>query len=325
MHNKYILGICLCFTAALQAIEVETEELPLTEENAPWLTGPLLAPSGNVVPMGSINIEPYLYITAFPASYGLDWKSQSFPTFWSTQLQVPIQFGIMPRVDFTITPTAICNETLGQRSWGVGDLELAMSFQILEESPYFTSIRLGVQETFPTGRYKNLNPTKLLTDGMGGGSYQSSVGIIFAKLVHIQDDHFLNIRFTGAASFFSGVDLTGLSSYGGSLDTKGTYYPAKLMTVDIGLEYSFTKNWAGAIDLFYNYATRSKFVGKNGEAIFSNVGGILSEVSSQISIAPALEYNFTRSIGLIAGCWLTVAGRNSNVFRSGIIAFNYYK
>jgi hypothetical protein len=325
MHNKYILGICLCFAVALQGIEVETEELPLAEKNIPWFTGPLLAPSGNVVPIGSINVEPYLYIIAFPGEYGLDWKPQSFPTFWSTQLQVPIQFGIMPRVDFTVTPIAICNQTLGQRSWGVGDLEVAMSVQILEESPYFTSIRLGFQETFPTGRYNHLNPTKLLTDGVGGGSYQSSVGVIFAKLVRIRDDHFLNMRFTGAASFYSGVHLKGLSSYGGSPDTKGTYYPAKLMALDIGLEYSFTKSWVGAIDLFYNYATRSKFVGKNGDALFSNVGGMLSEVSSQISLAPALEYNFSRSIGLIAGCWLTIAGRNSNVFRSGVIAFNYYK
>jgi hypothetical protein len=151
------------------------------------------------------------------------------------------------------------------------------------------------------------------------------VGLVLAKLVHIREDHYLNLRFTGATTFYSKVNLKGVSSYGGSPDTEGTYYPANLMTVDIGLEYSFTKSWVGALDAFYNYATRSKFVGKNGEFLFSNVGGTLADVSSQISLAPALEYNFSRSIGLIAGCWFTIAGRNSNIFRSGIIAFNYYK
>ncbi|HAB99840.1 MAG TPA: hypothetical protein DCE71_08470 [Parachlamydiales bacterium] len=325
MHNKSILAICLCFTAFLDAIEVETEELPFTEKNAPWLTGPLLAPSGNVVPVGSLNVEPYVYVFGFTGAYGLDWKSHDSPVFWNTVLQVPIQFGIMPRVDFTVTPTCIYNQTLGQSSGGFGDLQLATSFQVVNETDTFPSIRLGFQETFPTGKYSRLDPVNLFTDAIGSGAYQSSVGIIFAKLIHIREDHFLNLRFTGAATFSSKVHLEGVSCYGGSPDTKGTYYPAALMTVDIGMEYSFTKNWVGAIDLFYNYATRSKFVGKNGELLFSNVGGTLADVSSQISIAPALEYNFNRSMGLIAGCWVTIAGRNSNIFRSGIIAFNYYK
>ncbi len=325
MHNKFILSSCLCLTIAAHAIEVETEELPLSQKNAPWFTGPLLAPSGNVVPVGSLNIEPYFFAFGFTGTYGLDWKTQNYPVFWNTFLQVPIQFGIMPRVDFTVTPTFTRNQTQGEHAWGVGDLELATSLQLLNETDYFPSIRLGFQETFPTGKYNDLDPAKLLTDAMGAGAYQSSVGLIFAKLVHFQGAHYLSMRFTGAATFYSKVNLKGISAYGGSLDTKGTYYPASLMTVDIGLEYSFTRNWVGAIDLLYNYAMRSKFKGKHGEFLFSNVGGTLTDVSSQISLAPALEYNFSRSIGLIAGCWLTIAGRNCNVFRSGVIAFNYYK
>jgi hypothetical protein len=47
------------------------------------------------------------------------------------------------------------------------------------------------------------------------------------------------------------------------------------------------------------------------------------EASIQYSLAPAIEYNWSEKLGLIAGCWLTIAGKNSRKFTSGVIALNY--
>jgi hypothetical protein len=47
--------------------------------------------------------------------------------------------------------------------------------------------------------------------------------------------------------------------------------------------------------------------------------------SSQYSLAPAIEYNWSQNIGLIGGVWFTVAGQNISQFNSIVIALNYYK
>lgn len=309
----------------LEAIEVETEELPASEPYIPWFTGPLLAPSGTVVPLGDINIEPYVYVVAFKGSYAPDWKSHSAPIFWSYVFDTYIQVGIAPRVDLTLSVLGKYNKTHGKHSWGIGDSFAALGIQILDETTYIPNIKLTFQELFPTGTYNYLNPENLLTDAMGGGSYVSTFGVIVAKLIPLQPKKYLNFRLATAVSFSSAVRLKGMNFYGGVPSTRGTYYPCKQLEIDLSLEYNLSRNWAWALDVFYIYGTKSSFHGKNGENIFSSLGGQLSSPASQFSLAPAIEYNWTKSFGLIAGCWFSIAGSNSFIFRNGVIAVNYYK
>lgn len=325
MRCKYIFGIIISCAVFLEAIEVETEKLPSTEPYIPWFTGPLLAPAGVVVPMGSINIEPFVYVIAYRGNYTPDWKSQSAPIFWSYVFDPYIQFGIAPRVDLTLSAMAEYNKTQGKHTWGLGDSYAAFGIQILDESTYQPNIKLILQELFPTGRYNHLNPENLLTDGLGGGSYVSTIGLVLAKLISLRPTTYLSFRFTTAVSFPSSVYLKGLSYYGGSPTTIGTFHPAKTVEIDFSLEYNLSRNWAWALDVLYTYGTKSSFHGKNGENLFSNLGGQLSSPTSQFSLAPAIEYNWSKSLGLIAGCWFTVAGSNAYVFRNGVIALNYYK
>ncbi|MBX9744134.1 MAG: transporter, partial [Chlamydiales bacterium] len=306
MRCKYIFGIIISCAFFLEAIEVETEELLVAEPYIPWFTGPLLAPSGTVVPLGSINIEPYIYITAYKGTYGPDWKSHSAPIFWGYVFDPYIQFGVAPRVDLTLSVLGKYNKTHGKHTWGLGDSFAAFGIQVLDETTYIPNIKITFQELFPTGSYNHLNPENLLTDAMGGGSYVTTFGIILAKLIPLQLKKYLNFRLATALSFSSAVHLKGLSVYGGSPITQGTYRPCKQLEIDLSLEYNLSRNWAWALDVFYIYGTKSSFHGKNGENLFSSLGGPLSSPGSQFSLAPAIEYNWTKSLGLIAGCWFTL-------------------
>ena len=84
-----------------------------------------------------------------------------------------------------------------------------------------------------------------------------------------------------------------------------------------GAEYTATKNWALALDLNAVCAAKNRFKGKST----SKVGG---PSSIQLSLAPAIEYNWSSQLGVIAGSWFTIAGRNSTRFTSVVGAFNYY-
>jgi hypothetical protein len=46
--------------------------------------------------------------------------------------------------------------------------------------------------------------------------------------------------------------------------------------------------------------------------------------TSLLTLAPAIEYNFTQTIGVIVGSWFTLKGRNANRFVSAAAALNYY-
>jgi hypothetical protein len=46
--------------------------------------------------------------------------------------------------------------------------------------------------------------------------------------------------------------------------------------------------------------------------------------NEQWSVAPAIEYNWSKNVGLIVGSWFSFAGRNSVRFISGVAALNIY-
>jgi hypothetical protein len=75
----------------------------------------------------------------------------------------------------------------------------------------------------------------------------------------------------------------------------------------IGAGYGLDQRWVLALDLVQNFA--------NGAHIRGAVGSIVDNsnapVSAGTAVAPAVEYNWSDSIGVIAGVEFTVAGRNT--------------
>jgi hypothetical protein len=78
-----------------------------------------------------------------------------------------------------------------------------------------------------------------------------------------------------------------------------------------------------ATDFVYEYDGKVTFKGINGTNADGTVATNESPSGDKISLAPAIEYNFTPDIALIAGLWFTVSGRNSSDFVAGIINFSY--
>ena len=100
------------------------------EAPAPWLTGPLLAPSAHVVPIGYCNIEPYVFITAFTGEYTPDWEVEESPIFWTDILQIPIQFGLTKWLDFQFSLTLTWSYFEHQAAWALGDLPIGVDIQL---------------------------------------------------------------------------------------------------------------------------------------------------------------------------------------------------
>jgi hypothetical protein len=323
--SSSILSIALFLGFDLLAIDQAVQVIEFSKQfPRPWFTGPLLCPSGYVVPVGHINVQPYYYLSYSSGYYSTSWKSEPIKTLRTEILQIPFKFGVVKKMDFGLVPQVTGQHRKNQSSWGISDCVVSAGFQILNaklEDPW-PALRLGIRGTLPLGKYKNLDPKKLRTDIHGTGNYFPSVGVVGTKLYHLTGIHYLEFRLASFYAFSTHVSIKGQSLYNSIAVKRGTVHPGDLITATFAMQYNITKQMAFACDVFYKHQNKAKYIGP-----FKRSDPIVQEnkiSSDNFSLAPALEYNFSENLGLIGGCWLSIAGRNSLDFTSGVISLNSY-
>ncbi len=322
--RKYFFLACVFFCFSLQAKKAPVREFADFEKGAleaPWLTGPLLAPSGLTMPPGRYDIEPSFFFIANTGQYNAHWESVERETFWNNYFQPQIQFGLTSWMDFQFIPTLIYNYTEGAGKWGVGDMPIIFGVQLYKGGGNITDwipdLKLALKELIPIGKYQNLNPQKLNTDMMGEGSWQTALALVWGNLFYLGKGHFLTARIAFQYVLPAPTHVKNLNAYGGGPGTDGTVYPAESFNFDIGMELTLTQSWVFALDIVGDWSGRTRF---KGETTVSNT----SPASTQFSLAPAIEYNWNANLGIIFGPWFTVAGRNAGKFTSGLFSLNYY-
>lgn len=313
----------LFLLACLGTLSFGWADTPLKRHRppSPWLTGPLLTPSGHVIPSGRWNFEPYLYATAITGAYNSKWKTVGAEhNFYNYLAQVPIEYGFAKDWDFQVVPQWAWSQTKGASSWTLGDFPIVFDYQVLMDSPNvrWPAIRIAFQFNLPFGKYQRLNPRKLGTDVGGSGNLHPSIALVLSRLFYLGGPHFLGSRFYAGYQPPVPVHVHGLNAYGGGRGTRGKVFPGGRFKTLIGLEYTLAQKWALAFDAQYVHQDRNRFSGHTTLPM-------RAPSSEQFSIAPGLEYNWSPYVGIIAGAWFTVAGRNTGEFVSGIIAINIYK
>lgn len=305
--------------AELQSAEKEFQEA-LNIFN-PWYTGPLITPGASMMPVGEGNSQPYLFITDNYAAYNSDRKSVSFP---SEQIQLKgaanIQTGITENFDLNLNFSALINWQSGETGGGYGDMSVVAGFRVLKQTPWIPEVKFTLTETFPTGKYKNLSFNGLGLNATGAGAFSTQFAFIISKVVLWNTKHPMNMRLFVGYQMSTAVDVRNYNSYGGGRGTRGTVYPGDNLSVDFGYEYSITKRWVFATDIVYTTSNNTPFYGTPGlnpDGTPASVGGGSND---NLSLSPALEYNFSPNVGLIAGMWFSVYGRNSTDFLSGVIS-----
>ncbi|MBY0529159.1 MAG: hypothetical protein K2P51_03110 [Rhabdochlamydiaceae bacterium] len=308
---------CIGFSDAYKLHQADEPPAPVA---IPWLTGPLLTPSGHVIPTGHLNVEPYLYASTTYGFFDKHWAPHSAPKFYTVQLQVPFQYGFANKFDFQFTPNAYWKHTDGASHWDFGDATFQIDYQLLNDTPgsWWPAIRLTAGVNIPFGKFQKLNASSKGTDIGGSGTWQPAASIVFSRLFTFNGPRYLATRFFFGYTPTVPVHVKGLNAYGGDEETRGKIYSGNTFTGLIGLEYTWTQRWALALDIDYSHSNKVRFTGRSTAAM----GGPSSD---QWSIAPAIEYNWSAYVGMIAGCWFSLGGRNASEFANGIIAINIYR
>jgi hypothetical protein len=311
--RKLIITLVLGATPFLAAEETEPGFSP-DARCSPWFTGTLLSPIGEVLTQGHFSFQTYFYANTITGIYHSHWNPKSVPNVHNETLQLEILVGLTDFMDIMVIPEVLHNHTQGQSSTRFGDLPIEIDFQLIHEDQfeYLPGVKLGVIETFPTGKYQKLNPKKHNTDVSGLGSFATTAEIVFYKICHIACHHYLSITASFGYTYFAPVHIKGFSFFGGASNTRGKVFPGNASSTILSFEYSLTQNWVLALDNSYLHVDKDRFRGRETAGRHS---------SELISFAPAIEYNFSAKLGLIAGVWFSAAGRNTFQFTNGIISF----
>ncbi len=286
----------------------------------PWVTGPLLTPDPFTPGAGHQTYKPYVYWIKRKSVYDQNWDTQPTRHLDALVLEPIFKFGITKRTEIDIVPLAYYKYSQGPHSWELGDLTAFFALQLMEDNrllnwgPLDVKLRLGVQ--FPIGKYDRLNSKKYKTDIGGYGSWDPSVALLMGKFFHFDSLHWLTTSWGFVYAFGTPVSIHGISSYGGTRETKGTVYPGNFWVGYLGMQATLTRHFALAFDLEIDHQNKTRFSGKSG--------GFAPRLPSSnlFIVAPAIEYNLSAREGIIFGPSITVAGRNAPQLISWVLSMN---
>lgn len=289
----------------------------------PWYGGPLLTPSPHNLPPGLFNTQPYLFFTWNYGHFTEARKSESIPTLFTVNTQIPLQIGLLKWLDCEVNIQGFYNHQSGKSSVNFGDTAFELGFQLLREKAYQPALRLTVTESFPTGKYQHLDAHKNGIDGVGKGAYSTIFTLAAGKVVWWLSTHPMAFRASFSYTASTSPTVKDFNVYGGGYETDGTVKIGNSLAADLGIEYSFTKYWVFAIDLVYNYQSQSTFSGHPGVNLNGTPASVGAPSNDLFSVAPALEYNPSPNMGFLGGVWVSVTGRNTSNFASLVLTMFY--
>ena len=307
-HSARLL-VLLLLSAAVPAFA--TDAPPRQSRDDAWWTGPIIANSAVTLPQGHYLIEPYLFdvITDDAESFG----SLTFMLYGATD---DLTIGLVPVFGY--------NKGEGMRSAGpsVADSSVLVQYRLrqYQEDSWLPAMSLQVQHTVPTGRYDQLDPGS--ADGFGGGAHSTLLQLNTQSYFWTRSGRILRMRLNLGATRSREVALRDRSVYGTPEGFTGQARPGDSWNVNAAWEYSLTRNWVLAMDLAYRHSNTTRVSGEVSDGPTSAALSFESGTSEAWFLAPAVEYNFSPTFGIIFGARL-IRGRNTTDSVTPVVAFNY--
>jgi hypothetical protein len=282
-----------------------------------WWTGPLLANSAATLTPGHFLIEPYLYDVTTAHSNGFG--SRAFALYG---LAEGLTVGLIPTLGFNRLSGGG-----GSSGVGVGDITPLAQYRLTQyrQGSWIPATAVMVQETLPTGKYDRLGNRP--GDGLGGGAYTTTVALNSQTYFWLPNGRILRMRLDVSQAFSSQVHVEGVSVYGTEAGFLGNTRPGGSFFADLAGEYSLTQRWVLALDATFSHTGDSRVTGTNGldpnGAQEPSAVRLMSGSSDGLGAAPAIEYSWSSSLGVILGVRLNAAGHNATASVTPAVAINF--
>jgi len=232
-------------------------------------------------------------------------------------LAVPMLYGVTDRLTFG----AVLNAFHGDNAFGngttrMGDASVSVMYKFLQgQGAARPSLTAVFRQNLPIGKHDrmDLEPHDLTT---GSGAATTTLGLhgqVYSTLGGRTLRSRANLKYTLP---YDDAPVHGASVYAttagfeGAVDLRGGWQATT------GFEYALDSRWVLAIDGVYE----RDFGVATGDANGMFVSR--SPHAWRFSVAPAVEYHFNDNVGVIAGVFASLAGRNSSAVLAPQVAVN---
>jgi len=293
-----------------------------------WWTGPLLAPNAATLPQGHWLVEPYVYDLMPDGHFDQNGTLRSTGAAHDIGTQGYIEYGLVDWITLGLIPRIGLHESsAGQDSSGftVGDTTLQSAFGLTRFRPgsWVPATSLVIGETFPTGKYDRLDGR---TDGaLGSGAYSTTVSLYSQTYLWMPNGRILRARLDVSYQMSRWASVHDMSVYGTSDGFNGRAHPGPSFVGDLAFEYSVTQKWVLAMDFDWEHDGNTRVEGGQVPTITSALPPYFVEESGSddlLYLAPAIEYNWSARMGVIAGARVAAAGRNVSATVTPVAAIN---
>lgn len=294
-----------------------------------WWTGPILAASASTLPQGHVLIEPYVFDVITQKRFDSNGDRHGTPRVDSFGSLTYMLYGVTDTLTAGLIPTFGFNDLgTGQDSSGirVGDLTFQATRRLtrFREGGRVPALSLVLQQTIPTGKYDQLGERP--SDGIGSGAYTTTLALYSQYYFWMPNGRILRTRLNVSRSFSDDVNVRDVSVYGTNADFRGQASPGDSFSINWAGEYSVTRNWVLALDVFYQHDDNTRVSGRTTELIDGQPQQrdlrADSGSSRRFGVAPAIEYNFSGNVGVIVGARWVTHGRNVAATFTPVAAIN---
>jgi hypothetical protein len=275
-----------------------------------WWTGPIVASSGATLPRGHALVEPYMF----------DTRSKGFDYAGSLTY---LLYGATDRLTVGLIPTFGSARSVGSensRHVGINDVTLTAQWRAHRAEPgdLVPTWSLVLQENVPLGRYDRLAGDA--DRGLGAGAFATLVGF-YAQRDDALSDHALRTRLNLTYTVPMRAKVHGHSVFGTPESFRGKARPGQSAFIDLSVEYSLSRQWAIATDLFHRRTAAGSVRGSTEAG-----GSYAARLPAQRSfgVAPAVEYSWSAARGILVGVRRIFKGTNSRASWTPVFAFNAY-
>src|SRR5262249_22797664 len=291
-----------------------------------WWTGPMLAPSAATLPRGHFLIEPYLYDVIVQGRYDADGVRRSAVPSSGFGSLTYLLYGLAHRVTAGMIAVAGYNTVSGGLSSsgvGLGDVTLQAQFRLTQfhEGRSIPTISVAVQETLPTGKYDGLGERP--TDGFGGGAYTTTLTLDSQTYFLLPNGRILRPSLNVSKAFSGRGAVKDVSVYGTGAGFRGHVSPGSSFSLNAAGEYSLTRKWVLALDVTYRHDGNTRVAGYEVSTSTASTVRLDSGSSHAFGLAPAIEYNWKRNLGVLVGTRVILAGRNTAATITPAVAINF--
>lgn len=321
----YAIGIGASTVAAATSATGAAPQEALDEA---WWTGPLLAPNAGTLPQGHWLLEPYVYDLMPYGHFDQNGTLRSTSAAHDIGTQGYIEYGLVDRLTLGLIPRIGFHESsAGQDSSGftVGDTSLQAAFGLTQyhQGSWIPATALVIGETFPTGKYDRLSGR---TDGaLGSGAYSTTVSFYSQSYFWMPNGRILRGRLDVSYQVSQWASVHNQSVYGTSDGFNGRAHPGPSFVGDLAFEYSISQQWVLATDVDWEHDGNTRLEGGYVPTLTSGLPSYFVQDSGSddlLYVAPAVEYNWSARMGVIAGARVAAAGRNVSATVTPVAAIN---